>query len=258
MKNFVACSIAAACIAVIPTCAHGMGNPINPYHDTLFPRIVISLSGGINFNIHSGNVQQNQPYACELFDNGSGQGGMFSAAGEYDFNRMFGASLQIGYSNYYAEFLSQTGQAEIQDSNADYLSEYTWRPAIAYLAVEPAVKFSPGNPRVWFQLGPTVNFALNKNFTETNDIVTANGPPFTFSNGSNTRIVASGPIQGLRSVILGLEAGVSYQFRLWGKEFIAPFAVLHYFLESPSSTFPWTVVTLRIGASIQWSMATGD
>ncbi|HZV12882.1 MAG TPA: hypothetical protein VFA55_06665, partial [Candidatus Kapabacteria bacterium] len=217
-----------------------------------YPAFSIGLIGGVNVNVHNGNFQTTQLYVCEQFQNGVGPGAFMGIEGVYNTDKVYSILLRAGFSNYYASFTSGRGQVLIKDSLGDYLSEYTWKPSLSYISIEPLFGFTPYNTHLRFAIGPTLNFLASKKFTEQNDIVTADGPTFTFEDGTNTRIVAAGDLVDMRSFLLGLQTNISYEFMPGGNVIISPYMSAHYLLQSPTPDYKWNIFTLQAGVSLRF------
>jgi hypothetical protein len=217
-----------------------------------YPAFSVGVIGGVNVNVHNGSFQTNQLYVCEQFQNGVGAGAFMGVEGVYNTDKVYSIILRAGFANYYASFISGRGQVAIKDSLGDYLSEYTWKPSLSYIAIEPLFGFTPYTTHLRFAIGPTFNFLQSKKFTEQNDIVTADGPTFTFEDGTNTRIVAAGDLEGMRSFLIGLQTSISYEFFPGGNVIVSPVLSAHYLLQSPTPDYQWNIFTLQAGVSVRF------
>lgn len=217
------------------------------------PNFSIGLFGGLNTNIHTGDFAANRSvYVCEKFTNGAGAGIAGGVEMLYNFDRNYGTMLRLGYGSKYAAFLSERGQVALFDSSGIYEREHVWRPTLTYATAELLFNFNPISRRVEFFLGPTVSMNLGKSFTQEEHIVTVSGTSYTFPNGTNTWIVDQGDVVGLRKVVIGAEIGVAVEFRLARELLFAPSAWAQYFLQSPSTSLQWSVLSFQLGASLRY------
>lgn len=251
MKNYHKISLTLLCMLAWAPLAFCQLIPRKAAQAPSYPAFSIGAIGGVNVNVQNGQFQTTQLYVCEQFQNGSGSGAFLGMEAVYNTDKVYSVLLRVGYNNYYASFVSGRGQVAIKDSLGDYLSEYTWKPSLAYLSIEPLFGFTPYNTHLRFALGPTLNFLQSKKFTEQNDIVTADGPNFTFEDGTNSRVVAAGDLVDMRSFLVGLETSISYEFFPGNNFIVSPFASAHYLLQSPTMDYKWNIFTVQAGISVR-------
>ena len=217
--------------------------------------------GNINTNIHSGDfTTANSAYVCEKFADGAGAGPAGGIELLYNFSTHYGTLLRLGYGSYYGSFLSERGQIALIEAGGQYQREHVWRSSLDYGTAELMFNFTPITRRIQFMVGPTFSYNLKKYFTQEEHILTVSGSkPYVFpASGTNTWVVDSGDMGGIRPLLIGAEIGVAMEFKIGRSILFTPTAYAHYFVQSPSTLIPWTVLTFKLGASIRYVLSYDD
>lgn len=221
----------------------------------------IGLFGNINTNLHSGDfLTANSAYVCEKFSDGTGAGPAGGLEMLYNFSTHYGAMLRLGWGSYYGAFLSERGVISLLDSGGEYRREHIWRSMLDYGTAELMFDFTPITRRIQFMVGPTFSYNMKKYFTQEEHIVTVSGSKEYYfpASRSNTMIVDSGDQGAMRPLLIGAEIGVAMEFKIGRRILFTPTAYAHYFVQSPSTQIPWTILTFKLGASIRYVLSYDD
>ena len=201
-------------------------------------------AAGANFNFYQGTTQElNADLTVPTaFRHGDGIGLFLAPVIEYyNPDSKWGVMLQAGYDSRKGAFDQVTTPCNCPaDLDTD----------LAYITVEPSLRFAPFRSGFYIFGGPRVAFNLTNAFTYelgTNPAITDQvAPPIVEGEFSNTE-----EIQLSMQIGAGYDIYLSSQYRQT-QFVVSPFASFHpYFGQNPRSIETWNNSTLRVGASIK-------
>jgi outer membrane protein OmpA-like peptidoglycan-associated protein len=209
------------------------------------PSLWIGAAVGANFNYYQGTTQQlNMDLTVPAaFRHGKGTG--LYLAPLIEFHRpetRFGVMLQVGYDSRKGSFNDILTPC---DCPAELSTE------LAYITVEPSLRFAPFRSNFYLFGGPRLALNLNKSFTYQQ----RTNPAYPEQQEAPAE---KGDFDNMHKMLISMQIGAGYdipvseQYRKT-QVVISPFISLHPGLgQSPRSTETWTLTTLRAGAAIKF------
>lgn len=198
-------------------------------------------AGALNLNFYGGTTQMlNQALTTPApFHKGFGAGFYLAPLVEYRPDPVWGAILQIGYDSRRASFT---------DVPCPCGEMSTLSAEIAYLTIEPSLRFAPFSDGLYIFGGPRIGFSWAPYKGEEKEFsYTQVGQPDTKSQFSY-----------MKGSVYSLQVGVGYEFPLAARNAeyqvnISPFVSYQpYFGQDPRSVESWAVSTVRVGAAIKF------
>jgi len=156
------------------------------------PTWLLGFSAAANFNFFGGSMQKLSPgfTAPDPFTKGFGIGGYGSGMIEYRHNNMWGITFNVAFDNRYG-ILHYSNGATIPGDLTARLSSMT---------LEPSFRIAPWQSPLYFFVGPTLNFNVQKSFA--------------FRQPGNNEITRNGNLGYVNDPILSGQAGVGYEIQL--------------------------------------------
>jgi outer membrane protein OmpA-like peptidoglycan-associated protein len=203
------------------------------------------IYGGANINLFNGQIHDINASLLDVatttgFDKGTGFGLGLGGIVEFNSGGLLGGNLMIGYDNRAVGFDNKTDTVR----GAQELSA-----SPAYLTIEPNLRVNLGNRFFHFMVGPS--FGIN----------IAKGSQYKFTDVNNTQQTVSGDLANVRSLLIGLQAGVGYDIPLAGPDantqiLLTPFAQFRMgqdLLDVPSgSASKFSLNTIRAGVQLKF------
>lgn len=209
------------------------------------PSLWIGAAAGANFNYYRGTTQQiNADLTVPAgFRHGNGIGLYLAPLIEYYRpETRFGVMLQVGYD-------SREGSFEDILTPCNCPAELS--TDLAYITVEPNLRFAPFRSNFYLFGGPRLAFNLNKSFTY-QQRTNAAYPE------QQEEPAVKGDFDSVHKTLISMQIGAGYDIYMSGQDrktqfVVSPFISLHPGLgQSPRSTETWTLTTLRAGAAIKF------
>lgn len=202
-------------------------------------------AAGANFNFYRGSTQKlNEDLIVpSAFHSGNGVGLYLAPLVEYHKpESMFGAMFQAGYDGRSGKF------KEIKtpcNCPADLSTK------IAYVTVEPSLRFAPFKSDFYLYAGPRLAFNVAKSF-----VYQLKANPDYPDQVDNPEV--KGDLSDVNNMLVSMQIGAGYDIPLSSQNkrtqfVISPFVSFQpYFGQSPRSIESWNVTTLRVGAAIKF------
>ncbi|MDQ3047152.1 MAG: outer membrane beta-barrel protein [Bacteroidota bacterium] len=202
------------------------------------PKFWIGVTGAANFNFYSGTTQtlNSSVKAPTAFHKGFGVAPFGSVLLEYRPAPKFGIMLNVGYDDRSAKF-------DGVDAPCDCPA--TLKTKLAYITIQPSLKFTPFNSGLYFFAGGAYSINVKNDFTYTQE----------------KQPDKSGEISDTKKGVFSTHIGAGYEIPLSSKENLtqvnlSPFISYHpYFGQEPRSVESWSLSTLRAGLSLKFGKA---
>ncbi len=203
------------------------------------------VAGGVNFNFYEGTTQQltSDFIAPTAFHDGKGIG--FFALPLIEFHKpetLFGFLLQGGFDGRKGKWDGKNTPCNCpEDLKTD----------LAYITIEPSLRFAPFKSNFYLYAGPRLAFNLNKEFTYQQGI----NPAYP-EQPANPEV--KGDFSNTDKSLISMQVGAGYDIPLSGsrkhtKVMLSPFVAFHpYFGQHPRSTESWNVTTIRAGLALKF------
>ncbi|MBA4411445.1 MAG: flagellar motor protein MotB [Odoribacter sp.] len=203
-------------------------------------------AGGANFNFYQGTTQQltNDFMVPTAFHDGQGIG--LFAFPVMEFHRpgsMLGFMLQAGYESRRAAWDQVTTPCNCPaDLETDHL---------AYITVEPSIRFAPFKSNFYIYGGPRLAFNVDKRFLYEQGINPA------YPNQPATPDV-NGVFSDMNKSVISMQIGAGYDISLSAdtkqtQVVLSPFVAYHpYFGQDPRSIESWNLTTVRAGVALKF------
>jgi hypothetical protein len=230
----------------------GILSNLNAQSDTVFqlskynkPSWWFGSAVGANFNFYQGSTHQltdglNSPV---VFQDAYGIGLFAAPLIEFHpFDSRWGVMLQAGYDSRKADFDEKLSPCNCPRN---------LKSDLAYITVEPSLRFSPINSNFYFFGGPRIAFNIQKSFvfSQKNDPLNSDQTPISDIDGDFSHI---------NDVIYSMQFGAGYDIYLTSLKnrpqfVISPFVSFHpYFGQDPRSIETWNNTTIRVGAAFKF------
>lgn len=225
--------IAVASLLLAGTYTISMGQDVA----RLQPTWLWGISGAANFNIYRGTSQKiNATFtAPTAFENGFGIGGYGSALIEYRHNSLWGITFDAGFDNRYG----------ILHYGKTFIAPGDLTTNLNYITIDPSFRIAPWKSPLYFFLGPTVGFNIQKSYS--------------FTEKGNGSITSNGNWGYMNDPVLSGQVGVGYEIRLSSATNqryaeLSPFiAYLPYFSDNQIRTIEkLTLHTIRAGIVLKF------
>lgn len=208
------------------------------------PSFWIGAAAGANLNFYNGSTQtlNSNLVAPVVFQKGFGVG--LYAAPLVEFYRpgsMWGVMLQSGYDG-------RSGKFERANSPCNCPRDLSAR--LAYITVEPSLRFAPFKSSFYLYAGPRWAFNINKSFTYKQGL----NPDFPEQIKDEN---VKGDFSKVNKSILSMQIGAGYDIALSPegnrKQYVlSPFVSFQpYFGQNPRSMETWNITTVRVGAALK-------
>lgn len=209
------------------------------------PSLWIGVAAGANFNYYRGTTQElNADLTVPAaFRHGNGIGLYLAPLIEYYRpETRLGVMLQVGYD-------SRKGAFNDILTPCNCPAELS--TALAYLTVEPSLRFAPFRSDFYLFGGPRLAFNLNKSFAYQQ----RTNPAYPEQQEDPA---VKGDFDNVYKSLISLQIGAGYDIALSDQNrktqfVVSPFISFHPGLgQSPRSTETWTLTTLRAGAALKF------
>lgn len=209
------------------------------------PSFWIGAAAGANFNYYRGTTQQlNADFTVPAaFRHGNGIGLYLAPLIEYYRpETRLGAMLQVGYD-------SRKGSFNDILTPCNCPAELS--TDLAYITVEPSLRFAPFRSNFYLYGGPRLAFNMNKSFTYQQRV----NPAYPEQQEAPA---VKGDFDNVYKSLLSMQIGAGYDIAVSDQDrktqvVVSPFISLHPGLgQSPRSTETWTLTTLRAGAAVKF------
>jgi outer membrane protein OmpA-like peptidoglycan-associated protein len=209
------------------------------------PSLWMGAAVGANFNYYRGTTQELNPDLTvpAAFRHGNGIGLYLAPVIEYYRpETRLGVMLQIGYD-------SRKGSFNDILTPCDCPAELSTN--LAYLTVEPSLRFAPFRSNFYLFGGPRLAFNLNKAFTYQQ----RTNPAYP---EQQEEPAVKGDFDNVHKMLISMQIGAGYDIPVSDQHrktqvVVSPFISLHPGLgQSPRSSETWTLTTLRAGAAIKF------
>lgn len=209
------------------------------------PSLWMGAAIGANFNYYRGTTQQlnvdlTVPAA---FRHGNGIGLYLAPLLEYYRpETRLGVMLQVGYDSRKGSF---------DDILTPCKCPAELSTDLAYITVEPSLRFAPFRSNFYLFGGPRLAFNLSKSFTYQQHTNAAYPE-------QQEEPAVSGEFDSVNKSVISMQIGAGYDIPVSDQNrktqfVVSPFISLHPGLgQSPRSTETWTLTTLRAGAAIKF------
>jgi outer membrane protein OmpA-like peptidoglycan-associated protein len=197
-----------------------------------------------NLNFYRGSTQRLNAdlKAPTAFHNGMGLGLYVAPLVEYHrATSNWGLMFQVGYDSRRGTF-----QQTVSPCNCPM----DLATKVAYLTVEPSLRFAPGKSNFYLFGGPRFAYNLQKSFV--------------FNQGSDPDHPeqprfddVKGDLSDMRQMLVSAQVGAGYDIQLSSQQHktqwvISPFASFQpYFGQAPRTTETWNLTTVRVGLAIK-------
>jgi outer membrane protein OmpA-like peptidoglycan-associated protein len=201
-------------------------------------------AGGANFNFYRGTTQQlNADFmAPTAFHNGSGIGLFAFPYMEYHpVGAKFGFILNAGYESRKGKYKQVQSPCNCPEDLSNDL---------AYITVEPSLRFNPFNSNFYVYAGPRLAFNVDKRFYY--DLGTNPAYPEQVDPP-----MQMGIYDQMRKSLFSVQIGAGYDLALSSETnetqvILAPFIAFHpYFGQDPRSVESWNLTTVRAGIALK-------
>ncbi len=204
--------------------------------EKLQPMWWFGLSGGANFNFHSGEIQSlntSVPSVPE-FKKGFGMGLFMAPLLEYRPHPVWGGMITIGFDGRGGKF---------DDVNVGTI-KHSLETSMNYISVEPSLRITPFYANLYFFAGPRLGFNVAKSYT------------YDSTGGSQIK----GDWSNARGTAFGGQIGVGYDIGLTNPDAntqiqCSPYLALHLG-QGPRSIEKWSLTTLRAGIALKFGSTT--
>ena len=207
------------------------------------------------YNLHSADFKQLPGIPCcsPGFDGGGGFGFDIGLMGSLPISDKWLVSLRAGYSTYSGKL--ETDEARTVNLFGDAVPgtfRHTIDASIPAFVVDVLAGFRPAE-RLTILLGPTIGIAMSPTFEQREDLIL---PEIgTFEDSTRTRLNATGPIPGSKSVMPALTIGVSYDIPLDANHtwYLMPEAMFSLGFTNIADSVTWSVSRVRVGVALAYS-----
>lgn len=213
------------------------------------PSFWIGAAVGANFNYYRGTTQQlNADLTVPAaFRHGDGMGLYLAPLLEYYRpETRLGVMLQVGYD-------SRKGSFDDVVTPCNCRAELS--TDLAYITVEPNLRFAPFRSNFYLFGGPRLAFSMNKSYTYQQRANAA------FPEQQEEPALG-GEFDNVHKSLISLQIGAGYDIPMSSQDnktqfVVSPFISLHPGLgQSPRSIETWTLTTLRAGAALKFGKGT--
>lgn len=213
------------------------------------PSFWIGAAVGANFNYYRGTTQQlNADLTVPAaFRHGDGMGLYLAPLLEYYRpETRLGVMLQVGYD-------SRKGSFDDVVTPCNCRAELS--TDLAYITVEPNLRFAPFRSNFYLFGGPRLAFSINKSYTYQQRANAA------FPEQQEEPALG-GEFDNVHKSLISLQIGAGYDIPMSSQDnktqfVVSPFISLHPGLgQSPRSIETWTLTTLRAGAALKFGKGT--
>jgi len=213
--------------------------------------------GSFNINMHETDFSQlpNVPNCCPRFSSGEGNG--FSAGLFYELplSDNLSGQLRLGFcsikgdlseiENEYIIYNDQLETAEIEHLLTADISALTFGLYSRFLVIEGLSLLA----------GVNAGFPMSKKYTQSETLV----KPVNygvFENGRRTRNESEGDIEGISSLFLFLDVGISYDIPLNKRKslYMSPEIFYSFMLNDVLKDENWQINSIRIGLNFRYSI----
>ncbi len=202
------------------------------------------VAGGANFNFYRGTTQNlnDDLTVPAAFRHGNGVGLFLAPLIEYQRpESRWGGNLQIGYD-------SRKGSFDEILTPCNCPTNLTTK--LAYITVEPSLRFSPFKSNFYLFGGPRLAFNTQKSFTYSQEP----NPAFP---AQETNPDVKGDFSNVNKMLISMQIGAGYDIPLSANTsqtqlMLSPFVSFQpYMGQYPRLIETWTVTTLRIGVALK-------
>lgn len=208
------------------------------------PSLWFGAAAGANLNFYNGSTQtlNSNLVTPVVFQKGFGVG--LYAAPLVEFYRpgsMWGVMFQSGYDG-------RSGKFERVSSPCNCPRDLSAK--LAYITVEPSLRFAPFKSNFYLYAGPRLAFNINKSFTYKQGL----NPDFPEQIKDED---VKGDFSKVNKSILSMQIGAGYDIALSPegnrKQYVlSPFVSFQpYFGQNPRSMETWNITTVRVGAALK-------
>lgn len=213
------------------------------------PSLWFGAAAGANFNYYRGTTQElnSDLTVPAAFRHGNGIGLYLAPLIEYYRpESRLGLMMQVGYD-------SRKGSFEDILTPCNCPAELS--TDLAYITVEPSLRFAPFRSNFYLFGGPRFAFNTKKSFTYQQRI----NPAYP-EQQEDPGVAAD--FDNVRKSLISMQVGAGYDIAISSQNrktqfVLSPFVSLHPGLgQSPRTTETWTLTTLRAGAAIKFGRGT--
>jgi outer membrane protein OmpA-like peptidoglycan-associated protein len=234
--------------------------------DTLFNHEFIGVypKGGLTYNMYSANFQSFQGAVdCGLFTTGSGSGWHLGVG----FEKALGEYIQVGLD---AVYFTRGGKLSVNNTfksrnlstneivnvtTENYietkLSYFEFMPELRYVIAKNLI-----NGPFRFLGGLRIAIPVTKSYEQKERIVFPENAVFINSGGIKTqqRNIASGDIQTLKSVQLGITAGLENMLKIGKNSYFTQQVSFDYNLGNVTSDAEWQIYAFNLTLGLRFSV----
>lgn len=200
------------------------------------PKWWFGLSGGANFNFHSGEIQSlsTSVPVVPKFEKAFGVGLFIAPLLEYRPHPVWGGMMTIGFDGRGGDF----------DEVTVGTVKHSLETSMNYISVEPSLRITPFDANLYFFVGPRLGFNVAKSYA------------YDSTGGSQMK----GDWNNARGTAFGGQIGVGYDIALTNPDAntqvqLSPYLALHLG-QGPRSIEKWSLTTLRAGVALKFGSTT--
>ena len=199
-------------VLLIPLTSRGQ---ISVMDREYYPDLYIGVIGGYGLNTYKGTYTTfESTNECGKFTDGDGSGILFGVKAEYILSHRFNLYGSMVYEDRSGDFNASSQKAPVfMGDNLPLQTatlEQQLKVNLVYLSISPLIKYKPFDIDLGILLGPSFNFIIHDEITQTENIIAPQ--TLYYLNGSKSRQVISGKISSKNSLLIDLKAGISYGF----------------------------------------------
>lgn len=250
--------------AIVSALVIGHGTTLAQTSDT--GRTSLRLFGGAfaGLNMHSGDFATlpGVPNCCVTFSSGTGFGLTINAGMETQLSvSVFDRPLYLGVAASYQMLSGTFTESEfvgniINGSTVTQgLVEHELDASYGVVGVEPyiTIPILPSIP-LSAHIGVMAGIPLGASYAQKQALTSPSDPGYTFENGSRERNLSEGALPDASGLYAGIVLGLSYEIDCGEGLTISPEIRYQIGLTNLVSSLPWTISTIRGGATVQYRL----
>ncbi|OGU13048.1 MAG: hypothetical protein A2X61_03565 [Ignavibacteria bacterium GWB2_35_12] len=218
------------------------------------PVLFFGLSGEFNHLIHNGSLDLEEANCnCGAYKTGSGEGFTAGIAGEYWIDGLTAITFSGLYNYSPGKFTVQAEPLPRVDGGM-LLTEYDFTSKIAYLLIEPGIKYRIPGSHLNIGGGLQFGFLLSNSSVHKERIIgDANEPPFPTNPPSYERIV-DGKISELNNIFLQAKIRLGYDLTYGLGLYATPNISIGIPILNLTKTSEWKRWAFSAGLTVYWGL----
>ena len=218
------------------------------------PVMFFGLTGEFNHLIHNGNIElEENNTKCDTFKTGLGEGYSVGIAGEHWINGLTAITFS-GMFNYSPGKFTVQAEPLPRANGGQLLTEYEFTSKIAYLLIEPGIKYRLFDSHLHIGAGIQFGFLLtNSSLHKERIIGDENEPPFP-TNPPSYEIILDGRISQLNSIFLQPKIRLGYDLTYGLGMYATPNISVGIPILNLTKSSEWRRWTFSGGITLYWGL----